>query len=171
VAVTTPFQISVRRVIGIAFAALAGGVLLFASRRLAWGRDQSLADWPLWIIAIVPYCTYFGITRYSALRLAALVKQSDFLWIWAISLIAFVVMRSSSLSRLYENGIYDTIIEGIWRYASISAIYVGFGFLAVTSWRLLFGPYHHDPGSMLARALGVLVAFVLFCSGVFLIEP
>lgn len=92
-----------------------------------------------------------------------------------MSLAAFVVMRTSAISRLYEAGIYDATVVGIVRYTTISAVYVCFGFLAVTAWRLIFGRQADVPRlirtSLIARATGLILAFVLFYIGIFLIEP
>src|SRR4051794_5306389 len=101
---------SMRRIAGFCCALIAGCLLFIASRRLTWGRDQSLADWPLWVVAALPYLAYFGATRLAVKRFADLVKQSDFLPVWTVSLIAFVAMRASSLAHLYEPGIYDATV-------------------------------------------------------------
>jgi hypothetical protein len=74
-----------------------------------------------------------------------------------------------------EAGIYDATVVGIVRYTTISAVYVCFGFLAVTAWRLIFGRQADVPRlirtSLIARATGLILAFVLFYIGIFLIEP
>lgn len=167
----TTRQVTTRQVLGAGCALVAGCLLFFASRRLAWGRDQSFDDWPLWLLATVPYLAYFTAVRFSAIRFAEFVKRSDFLLIWTVSLVAFVVMRASSLARLYEAGIYDTTVAGITRYAIISAVYICFGFLAVTAWRLMSGRLQDGPISVAARMLGLSLAFLLFCTGIFLIAP
>jgi hypothetical protein len=161
--------------LGALCAIIAGALLFFASRRLAWGRDQAYSDWPLWLIAALPYVIYFAAIWSAAIRFADFVKKSDFLPIWTVSLLAFVVMRTSALSRLYEPGIYDNTVVGIARYSIISAVYICFAFLTVTAWRLLFDRHIEYMGtvvgSIAARLAGIVVAFVLFCAGVFLIWP
>lgn len=161
-----------RQLLGAGCAVVAGSLLFFASRRLAWGRDQSFADWPLWLLAVAPYLVYYGAVKSSSSsRLAEFVRKSDFLAIWTVSLLAFVLMRASSLARLYEPGIYEATVMGIGRYAIISAVYICFGFLAVTAWRLMVGRSPETRIFVASRVVALLVAFILFCSGIFLIEP
>src|SRR5437773_2774592 len=90
-----------RKVLGAGCAIVAGTLLFLASRKLTWGRDQSLADWPLLVIAAFPYLAYFAAITLSADRFSELVKRSDFLSVWTVSLLSFVLMRSSSLAHLY----------------------------------------------------------------------
>jgi hypothetical protein len=164
-----------RQVLGACCAVGAGTLLFLASRKLTWGRDQSLADWPLWVIAALPYLAYFAAVKFSAERFSELVRRSDFLAVWTVSLFSFVLMRSSSLAHLYESNIYESTVAGTTRYAIISAVYTLFGYLTVTAWRLTFGVRQKTGALSLnyigVQALGLLVAFILFCTGIFLIVP
>jgi hypothetical protein len=157
--------------VGAVGAILAGCLLFFAGRRLAWGRDQSLADWPLWIVAALPYIAYFAAIRWAVVGVADFVKRSDFLYVWTVSLGAFVLMRTSSLAWIYEASIYDTTVVGLTRYAIISAVYICFGFLTVIACRLTVAPRRGEHFSLASRMAGLIVAYVLFCAGIFLIAP
>ena len=149
--------------------AVAAGCLLFAaSRKLVWGREESLAEVGLWALAILPYAGYFFVMKFAPSSRAA-VESADFLAIWTSSLLAFVLLRITSLSKFYENSIYDTFGPGTLRYLVLFAIYIGLGFVAVVAWRFLRTRFDSLGGVLIQRLVSFFLGVALFLSGIFLI--
>jgi hypothetical protein len=161
-----------RQIFALGSVVLVGCVLFVISRKLVWGREESVTRWLVWTLALLPYFVYFVAREFSSWfqRLVGIVKRTDFLPIWTISLLSFVVMRGSTLASWYENPIYDATSADLTRYAAISAIYVGFAFATVTLWRLTRPNRFVTAANVLGlHATSTLVAWILFCVLIFLI--
>uniref|UniRef100_Q07PN8 Uncharacterized protein n=1 Tax=Rhodopseudomonas palustris (strain BisA53) TaxID=316055 RepID=Q07PN8_RHOP5 len=160
---------SARHLLGV-FAVVAVGCVLFAaSRKLVWGREESLSDLSLWTLAALPYAVYFGLSLSTSNRAVALLKSADFLAIWTFSLLAFVFLRATSLATIFEFGIYDSFGPGIVRYSLLSMIYFGLGYLAVALWRVTRPHLGKAIDIFATRAISLVAGAALFCCGVFLI--
>jgi hypothetical protein len=166
-----------RQIIALAGVVLLGSVLFVISRKLVWGREEALTGWARWSLALLPYAAYFCARKYSSSsdRLLMLVKRTDFLVIWTVSLLAFVIMRGSMIAPLYESPIYNVTDPTLLRYAMLSAIYVGFASISVTIWRLTKTNVTASnvvvaPQNVIGlHVISALAAWVLFCSFVFVI--
>jgi hypothetical protein len=160
-----------RQILALGTIALFGCVLFVVSRKLAWGREESLTGWLRWSLALFPYIAYVIVRQFSRLwpRLLELVKRSDFLPIWTISLLVFVLMRGSMIAPLYEAPIYDTTNPSFARYAILSALYIASATIIVAAWRVFKGFFTVAPNVVGLHFLSAAFAWVLFCGFVFLI--
>jgi hypothetical protein len=149
-----------------------GGCLLFImSRKLAWGRHEPLTGWLRWSFAVLPYVIYFTARQFaSSQRILTLVKQTDFLPIWTLSLLLFVAMRGSTIAPIYESQIYRATEPDFLRYAILSGIYVGFAAIVVTVWRAVTRHLFATQGSAAAlRLSSTIFAWMLFCGLIFVV--
>lgn len=162
---------SARDVVGTVSLAVSGCLLFAASRKLVWGYEESFADLGLWLLALAPYVGFFFFSRLdlASNRTIAFLRGSDFLAIWTFSLLFFVILRTTTLSKLFENDIYGSFGPGVARYFLLSMVYIGFGYVAVTAWRLTRPHFAAAREIVLSRAVSFFAGAVLFCCAVFLI--
>lgn len=166
-------QHGIRRMLASVTLAVFGCLLFAASRKLVWGRNESLADIWLWALAALPYAMFFagrqlGATSRDAL---AFLKSADFLAIWTVSLLTFVILRATGFSDLFEDSIYSLLRPGAARYAVLSVIYIGLGWTIVTASRMIGTRTRtYPPHSIGPRAASFLASILLFFAGIFAIQ-
>jgi len=157
--------------LGVALMAIAGFLLFLASRKLVWGRDESLISASVWMLAVAPYLLYLvgrRIAASAALR-AFNFEGADFLAIWTCSLLIFVIARWTGFGDLFEDPIYDTFVPGPTRYGLLSTIYIALGFAVVLLARLLVSGKAKTMASSVQRTASYIVGVVLFLCSIFLI--
>jgi hypothetical protein len=148
------------------------GTVLFAlSRKIVWGRDESLEVLWVWVLALIPYALYVLAVELpgSSDRRMRFVRESDFVSIWTVSLLLFVFLRTTGLADIYEDRIYGATEPGAYRYWTLSIIYIGLGFCVVTAWRLTRTHRARTAQLVAAHATSFVAGVLLFCMGVFLI--
>jgi hypothetical protein len=160
------------KLFALAAVAIVGCLLFIMSRKLAWGRDEPLTGWLRWSFAALPYVIYFTARQFASLsqRMLTLVKQTDFLPIWTLSLLLFVTMRGSTVAPIYESQIYRATEPDFLRYAILSGIYVGSAAILVTAWRAVTRHLFATQGRAAAlRLSSTIVAWMLFCGLIFIV--
>lgn len=149
---------------------ICGSFLFLISRKLVWGRDETLLNAPMVLFAAIPYCLFYIAERVALFRTHhtnKLLAFSAFVPMWTASLLAFVILRGSMASNFYEDTIYASTNVGPGRYLILSAVYVAFGFLFVLCIDKL--PSARRLTALSAKFAACALAIALFYVGVFLI--
>ncbi len=156
-----------RHFLAFAIATAVGSVLFALTRKLVWGRHESLTEMGLWLLALLPYVTYFVARRLKVM--SGVMASVDFIEIWTIALFAFVILHVTSLSIYYETAITEFFGLGIGSYFALSMLYVGIAYFIVTLWRTLRTHASSTLSLFASRAVGAVVGVFLFCISVFVI--
>jgi hypothetical protein len=150
---------------------LAEGLLLL-SRSIVWGPEISLFDLESYALGLLPF-TFLGVGLKVRRTRIAVARLSKFLTAgWIVSLLSFIILRTTFWADYFEDPIYDAVHGEIVRYTLLAAIYSVIGYALVISSCMAWCRFRRGPNAVTwsGPALGLAGNTLFFTLCVFLIQ-